>query len=69
MELTPVQSEAVAAIGYADGVLYIKWISSGKTYAHPGVSEHTHAKLMQAGSKGQFIAQHIRKQHPGQAIR
>lgn len=61
--MIPVDSAAVSAIGYQGGVLGLKW-NSGKTSYHPGVPESVYLGLMQAESKGRFIAQHIRKQFP-----
>ena len=64
MEMIPVSSEAVSAIGYDGGTLYLQWKSTGKVSEHPGVPVATYNGLMQAESKGKFIAQHIRKAHP-----
>lgn len=64
MDMTPVDSDAVDAIGYQNGTLSITW-KGGKTYIYPGVPAATYQGLMAAESKGKFIAMHIRKQHPG----
>jgi hypothetical protein len=65
MDMIPVDSEAVSAIGYDGSSLHLTWRSNGKTSVHPGVPEWKHTELMQAASKGKYIAKHIRKQHPG----
>ena len=69
MEMIPVQSEAVSAIGYDGQNLHITYRGGGKTYIHPNVPRHVADGLMAAESKGKYIAKHIRLQHPGQAIR
>lgn len=66
MDMIPVDSDAVVAIGYQNGTLAIEW-KGGKTYTYPGVPAATYQALMAAESKGKFIAQFIRKQHPGVA--
>lgn len=65
MDMIPVDSEAVSAIGYDGQNLHITYRGGGKTYVHPNVPAHTANALMASDSKGKFIAQHIRKQHPG----
>jgi hypothetical protein len=46
--------------GYGGYTLHIRAV------AHPGVPDWKRRELMAAESKGRYIAQHIRKQHPAQ---
>ncbi len=69
MEMIPVSSEAVSAIGYDGQNLHITYRGGGKTYVLLDVPRHVADGLMKAESKGQYIAKHIWTQHPGQAIR
>lgn len=64
IDLIPVESDAVSAIGYSNGTLTIQW-NGGKTYNYSGVPQAVYNGLMAAESKGKYIAQHIRKQYPG----
>jgi hypothetical protein len=66
MEMTPVTSDAVTHIGHDGTDLHVTY-KGERTYVHPGVSAELHEQLMEAPSKGKFIAQHIRVQHPGRA--
>lgn len=65
MDMLPVSSDAISAVGYSNGTLYLTYVSSGKTYSYAGVPQATYEGLMAAESKGKYIAQHIRKQHTG----
>lgn len=38
--------------------------STGAIYQYYNVPEHIHRELMQAGSKGKFLHQHIRNVYP-----
>jgi hypothetical protein len=59
MSMIPVNSSAIAAIGYENGVLAVTFHNTG-TYFHPGVPYEVFAGLMRAGSKGVFYNRHIR---------
>jgi hypothetical protein len=64
MNMTPVQSDAVEALGHDGHDLHVTY-KGGKTYVHPGVSTEKYNQLLLSPSKGQFLNVHIRKQHPG----
>jgi hypothetical protein len=64
MNMTPVTSEAAEAIGHDGQNLHVTY-RGGRTYVHPGVPAALHKRLMDAPSKGKFIAQYIRDQYPG----
>ena len=57
MELTPVQSSHIAAIGYleSDGVLLVRY-RDGSLYARPGLNAVAYENLMRAPSKGGALA-------------
>jgi hypothetical protein len=57
--MIPVNSSAIAAIGYENGVLAVTFHNTG-TYYHPGVPYAVFAGLWRAGSKGAFYNRFIR---------
>ena len=59
MSMIPVNSSAIAAIGYENGVLAVAFHNTG-TYYHPSVPYVVFAGLLQAGSKGAFYNAYIR---------
>ena len=58
--LTPVDSEAIAAVGYDGYTLYVQFHSSDKVYEHHGVPESVVHAFFNASSMGRFYAQNIR---------
>ena len=59
MNLIPVSSSAIAAIGYENGILAVAFHQSG-IYYHPGVPYAVYVGLMQAQSKGAYYNRYIR---------
>ena len=59
MSMIRVNSSAIAAIGYANGVLAVAFHNTG-TYFHPGVPYEIFVGLLHASSKGAFYNRHIR---------
>jgi hypothetical protein len=57
--MIPVNSSAIAAIGYENGVLAVRFHHTG-IYHHPGVPYWVYCGLMRAGSKGSYYNRHIR---------
>lgn len=57
--LIPVDSSAIAAVGY-DGYTLTVQFHTGRTYDHPGVPYSVYAGLMQASSMGAFYNGYIR---------
>ena len=57
--MIPVNSSAIAAIGYENDVLAVTFHNTG-TYLHPGVPYSVFAGLMRAGSKGWYYNNYIR---------
>ena len=59
MSLIPVSSSAIAAIGWAGGVLRVLF-RSGRAYDHPGVPYGVYLTLLLAPSKGAYYNAAIR---------
>jgi hypothetical protein len=59
MVMIPVNSSAIAAIGYEQGVLAVTFHDTG-TYFHPGVPYSVFAALLHASSKGAFYNRYVR---------
>lgn len=60
MNLTPVQSRSIRAIGYDGRNLAVVFHSSNTVYLHPGVPPTLVFSLLRARSIGAFYATHIR---------
>lgn len=68
LDLIPVQSEMLEAVGWeAPGNLVLVY-KGGRQYLHQGVSKAKFSDLLSAESKGQFVNKHVKKQHPGKQI-
>ena len=59
MSMIPVNSSAIAAIGYDNGVLAVAFHNTG-TYYHPGVPFEIFLGLLHADSHGTYYNQNIR---------
>ena len=57
--MIPVDSEAIAAVGYDGRTLTIEF-TSGETYPHPKVPESVYRGLMGASSKGRYYNTYIK---------
>lgn len=64
MELTPVESSNLAAVGY-DPETYILTVlfKNGRTYEYLGVTAKAHADLMAAESVGKYLNSLIKPTH------
>jgi hypothetical protein len=60
MDLTPVESEAIAAVGYDGHYLYVLFHTSHTVYSHPGVPYSVYLGLIHASSMGAYYNRHIR---------
>jgi hypothetical protein len=60
MSLIPVNSRAIAAVGYDGETLAVQFHTSGTIYCHHGVPYSIYAGLMQSQSMGAFYNRHIR---------
>lgn len=68
MEMVPVKSSNVKAVGYADGDLTVEFVSGGR-YVYHGVPAGVHAALMAAESKGAFVLREISRAYRFDRIR
>jgi hypothetical protein len=59
MDMTPVVSSNVAAVGYADTTLTVRF-NSGAVYEYLGVPSEVHEKLMAADSVGQYLNKFVK---------
>jgi len=59
MEMNPVNSSAIRAVGYDGYTLRVK-VHSGRVYDHPNVPAHVYHGLMQASSMGRYYSDNIR---------
>lgn len=67
----PVISTNIASVGYdpATKTLEVKYRGSGKTYSFAAVGYDQHFKLMNAKSKGRFVANVLEKNHKATLVR
>lgn len=65
MNLIPVRSSAIAAVGYDASTqrLHIRFTTHSTTYTFCGVPQHVYEGLMNAGSKGVYYDQVIRDRY------
>ena len=60
MPLVEVNSSAIAAVGYENGVLAVVFHTSSTVYTHHGVPRSVYLELMRAGSMGAYYNRFIR---------
>lgn len=60
MQMVPVQSSAIAEIGWEKGVLAIRFHSRREPYFYPNVPEQLFTDFENAQSKGKFFHEHIK---------
>lgn len=64
MDMIPVRSSAIAAIGYDPRTMQMKIrFVEGHTYDFCGVPAHVFQGLLHAPSKGKYYSQHIRDRY------
>jgi len=70
MELTPVQSSNIAAVGYDNikNCLYVQFKGKDTVYEYLGVPLETYEAMMTADSIGSFYAKNIRNVIKGQVV-
>lgn len=59
MNMIPVVSSDISAIGYENGILYVSFHAGG-LYSYQNVSIELYNQLMSAPSHGSFFARNIR---------
>jgi KTSC domain len=60
MQLQPVNSSAINAIGWESNHLYVQFHNNPKIYDHPGFTYSALVEFMSAPSLGTYYNQHIR---------
>jgi hypothetical protein len=60
MSMIPVNSSAIAAIGYEDGTLFVLFHKNPKIYPLPNVPYSLFAAFLDAPSLGEFFNRHLR---------
>lgn len=64
MEMIPVWSSAISAIGYDPSTMHMRIrFSQGDTYDYCGVPAHVFQGLLNARSKGAYYNDHIRDRY------
>lgn len=71
MQLTPVVSSNIAAVGYdnVQNVLHIQFKGKETVYSYQGVPVETYQLMMSADSIGSFYARHIKKNYQSEVIK
>lgn len=66
MELIPVESSNIAAVGYdgSEQIIFIRFKGKEKIYEHHGVPAKVFNELINAQSVGSYYARNIKKQYP-----
>ncbi len=67
MQMIPVSSSNLAAVGYENGILHVRF-NSGALYQYTGVPASIYQNLMNAASHGSYFAAHIRNVYPYRRI-
>ena len=68
MDVIPVSSSNVAAIGYQDHVIEVHF-HNGYVYQYTGTTETLFHEFLTASSKGKFVHQRLKNQYPAHRIR
>lgn len=58
MELTPLKSTNIAAAGFENGVLRVRY-KDGAEYEYPNTSEQEHRSLMESDSPGRWMREFV----------
>jgi hypothetical protein len=70
MDLLPVQSSNIAAVGYdaVQNILYVQFKGKDTVYEYHGVPLDTYETMMSAESIGSYYAKNIRNVIKGQVV-
>jgi hypothetical protein len=70
MQLTPVISSNIAAVGYdiVQNVLLIQFHGKTTTYPYHGVTVELYEEMMKSGSVGSFYAKNIKGRFPNEPL-
>ena len=67
MEMIPVDSEYLSAVGYENGIMLIMF-NNGGLFQYNNVPDFIHRGLMNASSKGTYFHEFIKLQYPATRI-
>lgn len=60
MELVPVKSSVIKAVGFKNNALHVQMLYNGKTYVYANVPEAIYNAFLVAPSKGKFYNQQVK---------
>lgn len=63
MNMIPVSSSNLNSVGYENSTLYVRF-NDGSLYRYSNVPEHVYNELMNASSKGRYLAAYVKGQYP-----
>lgn len=67
MDMIPVVSSNLSAIGYESHTLYVRF-NDGSLYSYDAVPVEVYQGLMNASSKGQYLATFVKGRYPYRRI-
>lgn len=63
MIMIPVSSSNLNSVGYENSTLYVRF-NDGSLYSYSGVPEYVYNELMNASSKGRYLAAYVKGHYP-----
>lgn len=63
MDMISVSSSNLGAVGYEKGTLYVRF-KNGSLYSYSSVPEYVYNELMNASSKGHYLATYVKGHYP-----
>lgn len=68
MNMIPVSSSNLSAVGYENNTLYVVF-HNGSLYSYAGVPRHIYEGLMSAPSHGKYLATYVKGTYPYTRLR
>ena len=63
MNMISVSSSNLDSVGYENSTLYVRF-KNGSLYSYSGVPEYVYKELMNASSKGHYLATYVKGHYP-----
>ncbi len=63
MNMISVSSSNLDSVGYENSTLYVRF-KNGSLYSYSGVPEYVYNELMDASSKGHYLATYVKGHYP-----
>ena len=63
MNMISVSSSNLDTVGYEKGTLYVRF-KNGSLYSYSGVPEYVYNELVNASSKGRYLATYVKGHYP-----